>query len=73
MTPRYAYAPQGERAVGKVPRNYGANLTLIASLSLEGMGEAMLLEGSADSAVFETYIEQILARSSASRTDRHSG
>lgn len=63
MTPRYAYAPQGERAVGKVPRNYGANLTLIASLSLEGMGEAMLLEGSADSAVFETYIEQILAPS----------
>ena len=27
MTPLYAYAPRGERAVGKVPRNYGANLT----------------------------------------------
>jgi transposase len=63
MTPLYAYAPRGERAVGKVPRNYGANLTLIASLSLEGMGEAMLLDGSADAAAFETYIEQILAPS----------
>jgi transposase len=63
MTPLYAYAPRGERAVGKVPRNYGTNLTLIASLSLEGMGEAMLLDGSADAAAFETYIEQILAPS----------
>jgi transposase len=63
MTPLYAYAPRGERSVGKVPRNYGANLTLIASLSLSGMGEAMLLDGAADAVVFETYIEQILAPS----------
>jgi transposase len=63
MTPRYAYAPRGERAVGKVPRNYGANMTLIASLSPAGMGEALLLDGSADAVVFETYIEQILAPS----------
>lgn len=63
MTPLYAYAPCGERAVGKVPRNYGANLTLIASLSVAGMAEAMLLDGSADAAVFETYVEQILAPS----------
>ena len=63
MTPLYAYAPRGERAVGKVPRNYGANMTLIASLSLRGMGEALLLNGSADAAAFETYIEQILAPS----------
>ncbi len=63
MTPLYAYAPRGERAVGNVPRNYGANLTLIASLSLSGIGEAMLLDGSADAAVFETYVEQILAPS----------
>ena len=63
MTPLYAYAPRGERAIGKVPRNYGANLTVIASLSLSGMGEAMLLDGSADAAAFEAYIEQILAPS----------
>ena len=63
MTPLYAYAPKGVRAVGKVPRNYGANLTLIASLSLEGMGEAMLLDSSADGAAFEIYVEQILAPS----------
>lgn len=63
MTPLYAYAPQGKRAIGTVPRNYRANLTLIASLSLQGMGEAKLLDGSADAAAFETYIGQILAPS----------
>ncbi len=44
MTPLYAYAPRGQRAVGKVPRNYGANTTLMASLSRQGMGEAFILE-----------------------------
>lgn len=63
MTPLYSYAPRGERAIGTVPRNYGANLTLIASLLLEDMGEAMLLDGSADSSAFEMYVEQILAPS----------
>ncbi len=34
---------------------------MLAALSLQGMGEAFILEGSADAAVFELYIEQILA------------
>lgn len=38
-------------------------MTLIASLSLQGMGEALLLDGSADALAFEAYIEQILAPS----------
>jgi hypothetical protein len=38
-------APRGERAYGKVPKNRGKNLTLIASMSLYGMGESMCLEG----------------------------
>ena len=45
------------------PRNRGKNTTLIASLSLEGMGEAMILEGSATGAAFETYVEPLLAPS----------
>ena len=63
MTPLYAYAPRGERAVGKVPRNYGAIMTLIASMSLAGMGPAFVLDGAADSAAFEIYVEQVLAPS----------
>lgn len=63
LTRLYSRSPKGERAYGTVPRNRRANITLLASLSLQGMGEAFILEGSADSAVFELYIEQILAPS----------
>jgi transposase len=63
MTPLYAYAPRGQRAYGKVPRNYGSTMTLIASLSMQGMGAALILDGSADRATFEVYSEQILAPS----------
>jgi transposase len=63
LTPSYARAPKGQRAHGSVPRNRGKNTTLIASLTLEGMGEALILEGSANGAAFETYVEQLLAPS----------
>src|SRR3954453_1181167 len=54
-------SPKGERAYGKVPRNRGKNTTLIASMSLCGMGESMCVEGATDSEVFEIYVEHILA------------
>ena len=60
LTPRYARAPQGERAYGSVPRNTPPNTTLIAALSLEGMGAAMVLDGATDRAAFEVYVEQFL-------------
>jgi len=63
LTPSYARAPKGQRAHGSIPRNRGKNTTLIASLTLEGMGEAMILEGSAHGAAFETYVEELLAPS----------
>jgi transposase len=63
LTPIYARAPKGERATGRVPRNRGKNTTLIASLSLQGMGAAMILEGSTNGAAFEIYVEQLLAPS----------
>src|SRR5260221_6211638 len=63
LTHVYGRSPKGKRARGSVPRNRRANITLIASLSLQGMGEALILDGSADTAAFEIYIEQILAPS----------
>jgi len=63
LTRLYARSPKGERVYGSVPRNRRANITLLAALSLQGMGEALILEGSADTAVFELYIERILAPS----------
>ena len=61
MTRRYARAPKGERAYGSVPRNRGPNTTLLASMSLLGMGGAMAVEGATTKAVFEAYVEQVLA------------
>jgi DDE superfamily endonuclease len=54
----------GERAFSSVPRNWGKNLTLLASMSLEGMGECLAVEGSTTTAVFEAYyLERVLAPS----------
>ena len=61
MMRRYARAPKGERAYGSIPRNRGKNTTLVASLSLGGIGEAMAFEGATTKAAFETYVEQVLA------------
>ncbi len=63
LAPLYARAPKGERAYGQAPRNYGKNLTLIASISTTGMSEAMTLEGAVDGEAFEAYIERWLAPS----------
>jgi hypothetical protein len=56
-------APRGLRAYGKVPKNRGKNLTLIASMSLHGMGESMCFEGATDAKAFEVYVEHFLAPS----------
>jgi len=63
LTPRYARAPKGERAFGKAPRNWGKNVTLISSISVEGMGASMSIEGSSDTDSFGRYIREILAPS----------
>ena len=61
LTSLYARAPKGERAYGEAPRNWGKNVTLIASLSAEGIGATMSVEGATDGAAFETYVEHFLA------------
>jgi transposase len=60
MTRRYSRAPGGARAVGRVPRNYGPNLSLIASLRLAGAGPAMTLPGAVDGEAFVTYVREVL-------------
>ena len=57
----YAWAPKGERAHCSVPRNRGANTTLLASISVEGMGPSLAVEGATTREVFEAYVEQVLS------------
>jgi transposase len=61
LAPLYGWAPKGERAHQKVPRNWGKNMTLISSIGKErGMGASLVVEGSTNGTVFETYLEDVL-------------
>src|SRR5881275_867688 len=61
LTRRYARGPRGERAVGRVPSRRGQNRTLITTLTLDGFGPGLLLDGALNRAAFEAYVDQILA------------
>jgi len=60
LSPLYAYALKGHRAHAKVLRNRGKNTTLLSSMSVEGMGPSLAVEGSTTKEVFEVYAEQVL-------------
>jgi transposase len=59
MTPRYARAPRGQRAYGRVPHNRGDTITLIAALTPGGPGPAMTLAGAADGPAFVAYVREL--------------
>ncbi len=61
LSPLYAWAPKGQRAYSSVPRNRGANTTVLSSMSAGGMGSSLTVEGATTSVVFEAYVEQVLA------------
>ena len=61
LSPLYAWAKKGERAYCSVPRNRGPNTTLLSSMTLEGMGTSLAVEGATNREVFETYVQRVLA------------
>jgi len=60
LAPMYGYGPKGERLRLSVPRNRGKNTTLLASITLEGMGPSLAVNGSTTAEVFEAYLGQVL-------------
>jgi transposase len=63
LTPRYGWAPRGERAVAQAPRNRGPNTTLLAALTTEGLQASMIVGGAANTEVFLTYLDKVLCPS----------
>ena len=63
LAPVHGYSPRGERVYLETPRNRGKNTTLLASMSIEGMGECLAVEGATTKVIFETYVERVLAPS----------
>ncbi len=63
LAPIYGYAPKGERLYLSVPRSRGKNTTLLSSMTIEGMGPSLAVEGTITARVarvFETYVEKVL-------------
>ena len=60
MTRLYGRAPGGERAVGKVPRNYGENLSVIGAINLQGVVTSMTIDGAVDGLAFSAFVENFL-------------
>ena len=73
LVPLRARAPKGQRAFGKVPKNWDENVTLISSMNLEGMGASMSIEGSADGDAFLLYVEHLLCPTLERGADRSDG
>ena len=61
LSPLYAWSRRGQRALGSAPRNWGKNVTLLASITCRGLGPCLAVEGSTTREVFEAYLEHVLA------------
>jgi len=61
LSPIYAWSRRGERAFGSAPRNWGRNVTLLASITVQGVGPCLAIEGATRREVFEAYLEHVLA------------
>lgn len=60
LTRTHARAPQGERATDRVPRNRGKVTTVLASLTLDGMGPTQTRQGGTNKAAFLEYVRDYL-------------
>lgn len=60
LTPLYGRAPGGQRAVGRVPQNYGSNVTVLGALGTQGLQALMTVDGATDGAVFGIFVRQVL-------------
>ena len=58
---RYGRAPDGQRCIDAVPHTRGRNVTVVATLSPQGLEAVMEVEGALNQDVFAAYLEQVLA------------
>jgi len=61
MTPLRARSPRGSRAVGRVPHGRRTQVTLLATLSAQGLGPGLQFTGALDQSTFETFVATSLA------------
>jgi len=61
MTRLCGRAKRGERLVDKTPHGHWKTTTLIAALGIRGVRCSMVVDGAVNAAVFESFVEQVLA------------
>ena len=60
LTPWRARAARGQRAYGTIPRGRREAISWLATLTVQGLGESLLVRGAVDRLVFETFVERVL-------------
>lgn len=60
MTRRTGRAPRGQRVIGTVPRNHGANVTCLVAMTPSGMRAPCVFEGAVDSVHFVQWMREWL-------------
>ena len=63
LTRLRARALPGPRAVGRIPRGRREAISWLATLTLGGIGESLLVRGAVDRHVFEAFVERVLVPS----------
>jgi transposase len=59
MTPTYARAPRGKRAVDSAPASW-ESVTLIAAMGIDGVRAPMAFPGATNAAAFQSYVDGVL-------------
>lgn len=59
-TPTHAWAPRGVRASAPAPVNRGENMTVVAALTLEGVGPRLRFDGAMTADRFVGYVRHVL-------------
>jgi transposase len=60
-TPTHAWAPRGQRARATAPVNRGENKTVVAAITVAGIGPILRFDGAMTSERFEGYVRHVLA------------
>lgn len=59
MSPTYARAPRGERAVDSAPASWDS-ITVVAAMALDGVRAPLAFPGATNEAAFQTYVDEVL-------------
>lgn len=60
LVPLWGWGPRGERVIGTEPRGRWDTTSLLATLTVAGMGASVVLPGAVDRLAFDQFVEEVL-------------